>query len=106
MFTGGDKIIGIDLGSANTLIYLQSKGIVLRESSVLSFDTNDGSVIAAGKEAKGMIGKNPKNIQVIRPLRGGVIVDFDITSIMMKHFLKSVLNSFSIRSPWIIISTP
>ena len=106
MFTGGAKIVGIDLGSSNTLIYLQNKGIVLREASVVSFDTNDGSVIAVGQKAKAMIGKNPKNIQVMRPLRGGVIVDFDITSTMIKHFLKSVLNSFSIRSPWVVISTP
>ena len=106
MFTGGAKIIGIDLGSANTLIYLQNKGIVLRESSVISIDTNDGSVIAVGKEAKAMIGKNPKNIHVIRPLRNGVIVDFDIASTMIKYFFKSVLSSFSIRSPWAVISTP
>jgi len=106
MFTGGTKTVGLDLGSANTLIYVQNKGVVLRESSVISIDTNDGSIIAVGKEAKAMIGKNPRSIQVIRPLRGGVIVDFDVTSNMIRHFLKSVLNSFSIRSPWIIISTP
>ncbi|WP_035268399.1 rod shape-determining protein [Desulfitibacter alkalitolerans] len=106
MVTGGVKTVGIDLGSANTLIYVQNKGIVLREPSVVSIDTNDGSLVAVGKEAKAMIGKNPKNIQVIRPLRDGVIADFDITRIMIKHFLRSVLNNFSIRSPWVIISIP
>jgi len=106
MFTGGTKTVGIDLGSANTLIYVQNKGVVLREASVISIDTNDGSIIAVGKEAKAMIGKNPQRIQVIRPLRGGVIVDFDVTSTMIRNFLRSVLSSFSIRSPWVIISTP
>ncbi len=106
MVTGGVKTVGIDLGSANTLIYIQNKGIVLREPSVVSIDTNDGSIVAIGKEAKAMIGKTPKNIMVVRPLRNGVIADFDITRTMIKHFLRSVLKNFSIRNPWVIISIP
>ncbi|KUO51411.1 MAG: rod shape-determining protein MreB [Desulfitibacter sp. BRH_c19] len=106
MVTGGVNTVGIDLGSANTLIYVHNKGIVLREPSVVSIDTNNGSLVAIGTEAKAMVGKTPGNIRVIRPLRNGVIADFDITRTMIKHFLRSVLNKFSIRSPWVIISIP
>ena len=106
MVTGGIKTVGMDLGSANTLIYIHNHGIVLREPSVVAIDTNNGTLVAIGKEAKAMLGKTPKNIRVIRPLRDGVIADFDITRTMIKHFMGSVLNKFSIRSPWVIISIP
>ncbi len=102
----GIKSIGIDLGSANTLIYIHNKGIVLREPSVVAFNTNDGSIAAIGKDAKAMIGKTPQNITVVKPLSGGVIADFDITKLMVKHYLKLVLNKFSISKPWVVISIP
>ena len=99
------KDIGIDLGTANTLIYMKGKGIVLREPSVVAVDVKSERVLAVGKDAKQMIGRTPGSIVAIRPLKDGVIADFDITSSMLKEFIKKVLgNSFS--KPRIIICIP
>ncbi|MEW6623590.1 MAG: rod shape-determining protein [Bacillota bacterium] len=100
------RTVGIDLGSANTLIYVQKKGIILREPSVIALNTYDGSIAAVGKDAKAMIGKNPRNLTVIRPLRNGAIADFDTTKIMVRHFLKSVLTTFVIGRPRVVVSVP
>ena len=83
----GAKDMGIDLGTANTLIYLKDAGIVLNEPSVIAIDKRRDVVIAVGKKAKAMIGKAPSNISVIRPLRDGVISDFDRTADMLKAFI-------------------
>lgn len=100
--------IGIDLGTANILIYSKSKGIVLNEPSIVAVDVNTRDVVAIGSEAKEMVGKTPKNIVSIRPLKGGVIADYDITAQMLKELLKKVSKTLgiSMRKPSVIICTP
>ena len=88
MFT---KDIGIDLGTANTLIYMKSKGIIIREPSVVAVNTKDESASYVGKEAKEIIGKTPGSIVAVRPLKNGVIADFDITTTMLAQFIKKAL---------------
>ena len=87
MFT---KDIGIDLGTANTLVYMKGKGIVLREPSVVAVDVREDQVLAVGAQAKEMIGRTPGSIAAIRPLKDGVIADFEITAIMLKHFITTI----------------
>ena len=87
------KDMGIDLGTANTLIYLSDKGIVLSEPSVIAKDNITSEIIAVGKEAKDMIGKAPSNISVVRPLQDGVISDFDMTADMLRTFIMRVLSN-------------
>lgn len=100
--------IGIDLGTANILIYSKSKGIVLNEPSIVAVDINTRDVVAVGLEAKDMVGKTPQNIVSIRPLKGGVIADYDVTTQMLKELLKKVSKSLgiSMRKPTVIICTP
>lgn len=100
--------LGIDLGTANVLIYTKSKGIVLNEPSVVAIDINTKQVVAVGKEAKEMIGKTPRNIVPIRPLKDGVIADFDVTAQMLKELLKKVSKKMglSVRKPSVVICTP
>lgn len=90
------KDIGIDLGTANVLIYVKGKGIVLNEPSVVAIDKNTNKVLAVGEEARQMVGRTPGNIVAIRPLKDGVIADFDVTEAMLKHFLNKLdLKGFS-----------
>ncbi|MDO9535781.1 MAG: rod shape-determining protein, partial [Bacillota bacterium] len=96
----------IDLGTSNTLVYLGGKGIVLREPSVVAISRDNGSIIAVGLEAKKMIGRNPKNIEIIRPLKDGVIADFDITKTMLKTFLSKISSWYSVPLSKFIVSTP
>jgi len=84
--------IGIDLGTANVLVYVSGKGIVLEEPSVVAIDKNANSVLAVGEEARRMIGKTPGNIVAIRPLREGVISDYDVTEKMLKYFINKVVD--------------
>lgn len=87
--------IGIDLGTANTIVYKTGKGIILREPSVVAIDTDTKRPVAVGLEARDMIGRTPRNITAIRPLKEGVIADYESTSVMLKYFLKKALgNSF------------
>ncbi len=86
--------IGIDLGTANVLIYVSGKGIVLNEPSVVAIDTNTNQVLAVGSEAYQMVGKTPSNIRAIRPLKDGVISDFDVTEEMLSYFIKKI------KCPW------
>lgn len=97
--------IGIDLGTANTLIYMKGKGIVLREPSVVAVDVKSDTVLAVGNEAKQMIGRTPGSIVAIRPLKDGVIADFDITANMLKEFIRKVIGG-SFSKPRIIICIP
>lgn len=101
------KDVGIDLGTANTLVYLKNKGIVLREPSVVAVDVNADAVVAVGSEAKDMIGKTPGSIIAVRPLKDGVIASFDITAAMLKYFVRKTINvgMFSKR-PKIVICVP
>lgn len=97
--------IGIDLGTANTLIYMKGKGIILREPSVVAVDVRSDTVMAVGNEAKQMIGRTPGSIAAIRPLKDGVIADFDITASMLKEFIKKTIGS-GFSKPRIIICIP
>ena len=98
--------IGIDLGTANTLVYLRDRGIVLREPSVVALDTTTRKVRAVGADAKRMLGRTPGNITAIRPMKDGVIADFDVTEAMLRYFIKKVnSNSFGV-SPRVVIAIP
>lgn len=98
--------IGIDLGTANVLIYIKGKGVVLREPSVVAIDRDNNNILAVGEEARQMIGRTPGNIVAIRPMRDGVIADFDITESMLRHFIEKVTgHSFMIR-PRIMVCIP
>lgn len=102
--------IGIDLGTANTLVYLRGKGIVVSEPSVVAIDKRNNTVLAVGVEARQMIGRTPANVVAIRPLKDGVISDFDTTQAMIHHFIKKAHSYFSsgfkIPRPRIIIGVP
>jgi len=87
--------IGIDLGTANVLVYVKGRGIVLREPSVVAKDIRTNKTLAVGEEARQMLGRTPSNIQAIRPLRDGVIADFEVTEIMLNYFIKKVTRSRS-----------
>ena len=98
--------IGVDLGTANVLIYIKGKGIVLKEPSVVAIDRDTNNILAVGEEARQMIGRTPGNIVAIRPMRDGVIADFDITETMLRHFIEKVTgHSFMIR-PRIMVCIP
>lgn len=100
------KDIGIDLGTANTLVYMKGKGVVMREPSVVAVDVKRDVVLAVGREAKEMIGRTPGSIVAIRPLKDGVIADFEITATMLKYFIRSVVKSGLFSKPRIIICIP
>ncbi len=98
--------IGIDLGTANVLVYIKGKGIVLREPSVVAVDKDTNQVLAIGEEARQMIGRTPGNIVAIRPLRDGVIADYDITESMLRHFIEKVVGHSFVFRPRIMICIP
>lgn len=98
--------IGVDLGTANILVYVKGKGIILNEPSVVAVSTDNNDIIAIGEEAKTMIGKTPGNIKAIRPLRSGVISNFQITEKMLKYFIKKILGKSSFFKPEIMICVP
>ncbi|MDO4540694.1 MAG: rod shape-determining protein, partial [Syntrophomonadaceae bacterium] len=93
----GNRDMGIDLGTANTLVHVKDKGVVLTEPSVVAIQNDTGKVLAVGAEAKKMIGRTPGNIVAIRPMKDGVIADFDITQAMLRYFLNKAMES---RSPF------
>jgi rod shape-determining protein MreB and related proteins len=100
--------MAIDLGTANTLVYVKGRGIVLNEPSVVAIADIRGrkQVLAVGEEAKQMLGRTPGNIAAIRPLRDGVIADFEVAEEMIKHFIRKVHNRRSFASPLIIVCVP
>ncbi|CCO07677.1 rod shape-determining protein [Desulforamulus hydrothermalis] len=101
------KDMGIDLGTANSLVYVKGKGIVLREPSVVAIQRETGHVLAVGEEAKQMIGRTPGNIVAIRPMKDGVIADFDVTQSMIKYFINKALRGRSfIVKPRVVVSVP
>ncbi|MDW7667410.1 MAG: rod shape-determining protein [Bacillota bacterium] len=103
---GFSKNLGIDLGTANTLAYIKGKGIVINEPSIVAIDKNNNKVIAIGSEASDMLERTPKNIMTIRPLKNGVIADFEITQMMLKYFIKKTLKGFHLFKPIIVIGIP
>ncbi|MBE4907278.1 rod shape-determining protein [Bacillus luteolus] len=98
--------IGIDLGTANVLIHVRGKGIVLNEPSVVAIDKNTGKVLAVGEEARRMVGRTPGNIVAIRPLKDGVIADFDVTEAMLKYFINKLNVKGFLSKPRILICCP
>lgn len=103
---GISRDMGIDLGTANTLIYVKGKGIVLREPSVVAINLETNKVLAVGNEAKKMIGRTPGNIVAIRPMRDGVIADFDVTEKMLNYFIKKLCPKSAFASPRIVVCYP
>ena len=98
--------IGVDLGTANVLIYVKNKGIVLKEPSVVAVNRDNNQVLAVGEEARQMIGRTPGNIVAIRPMRDGVIADFDITETMLRHFIEKVTGRSLMLRPRIMVCIP
>ena len=99
------KDIGIDLGTASVLVYIKGKGVVLREPSVVAMDKNTGKLLSVGAEAEAMLGRTPGNIVAMRPLRDGVISDYDMTERMLKEFIKKT-TTFSLFKPRLLICVP
>lgn len=97
--------MGIDLGTANTLVYVSGKGIVLQEPSVVAIDKHDGTALAVGEDAKKMLGRTPGDVVALRPLRDGVIADFDTAEMMLTHFIRRVHDGKIVR-PRIVIGIP
>lgn len=110
MFDGLTKYLsrdmGIDLGTANTLVYVRGRGIVLQEPSVVAIQVDTKQPVAVGNEAKRMIGRTPGNIVAIRPLRDGVIADFDITQAMLRHFIAKASKGWSLFRPRVVVGVP
>ncbi|HLR14600.1 MAG TPA: rod shape-determining protein [Bacillota bacterium] len=100
--------LGIDLGTANTLVFLKGKGVVMREPSVVAINKQTGNIEAVGSSARNMIGRTPGNIQVIRPMKDGVIADYDTTASMLKYYLKKAMRkrSFFAGKPKVVICVP
>jgi rod shape-determining protein MreB len=103
-FLGRD--MAVDLGTANTLVYVRGRGIVLNEPSVVAINTNTGKIVAVGIEAKRMIGRTPGNIVAVRPLKDGVIADFDVTERMLRYFIQKVHKRRHVAKPRIVVAVP
>lgn len=108
MFGGFSRDLGIDLGTANTLVYVKGKGVVVREPSVVALRTDTGSIEAVGNAAKNMIGRTPGNIVAVRPMKDGVIADFETTATMMKYFIQQAQKNRSVfaRKPNVMVCVP
>lgn len=100
------KDIGVDLGTANILVSLKGKGIVLREPSVVAVDQTTNETVATGQEAKDMLGRTPENIKAIRPMRDGAIADFTTTGLMLKNMVKKVCKKYNTGKPKIVVGVP
>lgn len=105
MFSATD--IGIDLGTANILVYTKSKGVILNEPSIVALDARSGAVIAIGTEAKAMLGKAPDSIRIVRPMKEGVIADFDVTRELLKLVMQKAAKQLggSLRKPKVMVCT-
>ena len=106
LFGGLSHVMGIDLGTANTLVHIKGKGIVLRAPSVVAIKSDTGDVLAVGDEAKRMIGRTPGSIVAIRPMKDGVIADFDVTQAMLKYFIRKAMNTKSFVRPRVVVGVP
>jgi rod shape-determining protein MreB and related proteins len=98
--------VGIDLGTANTLVYVRDKGIVLREPSVVALNNDTREVVAVGDEAKKMLGRTPMNITALRPMKDGVIADFDVTESMLRYFIQKATQSMKFAPPRVVVAVP
>ena len=100
------KRIGVDLGTANVLVYVKGRGIVINEPSVVAVAQRDNSIVAVGQEARDMLGRTPGAIQVIRPMREGVIADYITTEAMLRYFISRVIGKVSMVKPEVMICVP
>ena len=100
------KQIGIDLGTVNVLVFVRGKGVVLREPSVVAISSNDSRIVAVGEEARAMLGRTPETIEVMRPMRGGVIADYVVTEAMLRYFISKVCGRIRVLRPEVMISVP
>lgn len=105
-FSFGSKDIGIDLGTANILVTVKGKGIVLNEPSVVAIDRKSGAIMATGTEAKEMLGRTPEQIKAVRPLKDGVIADFTATQLMLKNIIGKVDRKFNLGRPRVVVGVP
>ena len=106
MFGLGSKDIGIDLGTANILVTLKGKGIVLNEPSVVALDLKNRNILATGREAKEMLGRTPEQIKAVRPLKDGVIADFTATQLMLKNIIHKIGQRYNIGRPRVVVGVP
>mgnify|MGYP005802779871 FL=1 len=106
LFGLGSKDIGIDLGTANILVTVKGKGIVLNEPSVVAIDINTGEILATGYEAKEMLGRTPGTIKAVRPLKDGVIADFTATQLMLKNMIKKICTRYNTGKPRVVVGVP
>ena len=106
LFGFGSKDIGIDLGTANILVTLKGKGIVLKEPSVVAIDRKAQKILATGHEAKEMLGRTPEQIKAIRPLKDGVIADFTATQLMLKNIINKICQRYNIGKPRVVVGVP
>ena len=106
LFAFGSKDIGIDLGTANILMTIKGKGIVLKEPSVVAIDKKTGEIVATGHEAKEMLGRTPEIIKAVRPMKDGVIADFTATGLMLKNMLKKVNSKYNTGKPRVVVGVP
>ena len=98
--------MGIDIGTATVLVYLKGKGVILKEPSVVAIDRNTNRILAVGEEARKMIGRTPGNIVAVRPLKDGVISDYDITEKMLKYFIRKACGKRRISAPKVMVCVP
>ncbi len=101
-----EKLIGIDLGTVNVLVYVKGRGIVLQEPSVVAVDVRENKIVAVGKEAREMLGKSPESIEVSRPLRNGVIADYMVTEAMLRYFISKISGRLRFFKPKVMLSIP
>ena len=106
LFSLKSKDIGIDLGTANTLVTLKGKGVVLKEPSVVAIDRRTGNILATGYEAKEMLGRTPETIKAVRPLKDGVIADFTATQLMLKNIVTKVCQRYNAGRPRVVVGVP
>ncbi|MDF0726767.1 rod shape-determining protein [Cytobacillus sp. S13-E01] len=107
MFGIGTRDLGIDLGTANTLVFVKGKGIVVREPSVVAMQTDTKQIVAVGNDAKNMIGRTPGNVVALRPMKDGVIADYETTATMMKYYIRqAVTKSYFARKPYVMVCVP
>ena len=106
LFNLGSKDIGIDLGTANILVTLKGKGIILNEPSVVAIDTSTRNILATGFEAKEMLGRTPEKIRAVRPMKDGVIADFTATQLMLKNIIYKMCRRYSIGKPRVVVGVP
>jgi len=101
-----EKKIGVDLGTVNVLVYVKGRGIVVQEPSMVAISANDNKIVAVGEEARSMLGRVPEAIEVLRPLRDGVIADYVVTEAMLRYFVERIVGRFRLFRPLVMVSVP